>query len=380
MNIYEYQSKKIFKDYNIPIPNGNIASTPDEAYKIANNINSDKFIVKAQIYSGSRAKAGGVKIANSQLETKQIAQQLLNTTLSTVQTSGDYETINIVYIEEAINIDHELYLAVTLDRSISSLTIIASKEGGVDIEEVATISPNKILTIPLNDIYIWPFQIRKLLYEYNLNSTFSKELKFIIKSIVNIIYEKDAYMIEINPLAVSGNKLIAIDSKINFDDNAINRHDDIKILMSNDKIRDIGINYIKMKNGNIGTMVNGAGLAMATMDLIEMSGGSPANFLDVGGAATEDMIKKGFETIILNRNVSAIFVNIFGGILRCDILASGIVSAAKQINIKVPLIIRLEGTNVDQGKRILLDSDLSFYVANSLSDASQKIMSIVRKI
>jgi len=386
MHIHEYQAKQLFSKYGIPIPKGVLITTPDEVQTITNFLPEPIWVVKAQIHAGGRGKSGGIKIAKSVTEAKKIATQFLGMTLVTPQTGPNGKKIHKVWIEEGINIIQELYIAVTFDRETECLAIITSPVGGTNIEEVAEKTPEKIFTIHIQQNYfLWPFQTRNLLFSCGLQSQQIKQWVNIIQSLLFLVLKKGATLAEINPLAVTSNKdLIALDGKIIFDDSSLKKYPEIAALNDpneNDKLErqaaKLGLNYIRL-NGNVGTMVNGAGLAMATMDIIKQAGAEPANFLDIGGGANEEMITKGFEVIISDPNVKIIFINIFGGILRCDTLATGVVTAAKKINLDLPLVIRLEGTNVIEGKKILSISGLNFEIANSISEAAAQIIKLLK--
>jgi succinyl-CoA synthetase beta subunit len=381
MNVHEYQAKNLFKDYNVPVPLGGLATTVREARSVADTLPGPVWVVKAQIHAGGRGKGGGVKVVRSAAEAEAAASQILGMTLVTHQTGPQGKLVRRVWIEQGTDISQELYLAVVLDRGSECLTVMASPAGGMDIEEVAAKSPERIFTTHVvPGQLLWPFQARKLLFGCGLEPKQVLSGATLIQNLVRLAWEKEATLVEINPLALTTDgRLLALDGKINFDESALKRHNDIAALedpTETDPLErqavDLGLNYIRL-NGNVGTMVNGAGLAMATMDVIKQAGAEPANFLDVGGGASEEMVTKGFEVILSDPNVKAILINIFGGILRCDTLASGVVAAAKKVNLKVPLVVRLEGTNVDDGRRILGESGLHFEVAGSLSEAAAKI-------
>jgi succinyl-CoA synthetase beta subunit len=381
MNIHEYQAKGLLKSFGVPVPNGGLATTAAEAHSVAQGLAPGKLVVKAQIHAGGRGKGGGVKVVSSPEEAAAAAEKMLGMTLVTHQTGPAGKTVRKVWIEEATNIAGELYAAIVLDRAAERLAVMASPAGGMDIEEVAANTPEKIFTTHIDPGQsLWGFQARKLLFGCGLSAAQVNQGVGILQNLARLAWEKEATLVEINPLAVTAEgKLIALDGKINFDDSALKRHKDIAELddpFETDPLErqavDQGLNYIRL-GGTVGTMVNGAGLAMATMDVIKMAGAEPANFLDVGGGANEEMVTKGFEVILSDPNVKAILINIFGGILRCDTLASGVVAAARKLQLKVPMVVRLEGTNVEAGKAILAASGLNFEVAGSMSEAAQKI-------
>jgi succinyl-CoA synthetase beta subunit len=381
MNVHEYQAKNLFKEYHIPVPLGGLASTPQEARIVSDSLPGPVWVVKAQIHAGGRGKGGGVKVVHSSAEAEAAAAQILGMTLVTHQTGPQGKLVRKVWIEQGTDIFRELYLAVVLDRGAECLAVMASPSGGMDIEEVAAKTPERIFTahvVPGQGF--WPFQARKLLFGCGLEPKQVLSGAALIQNLVRLAWEKEATLVEINPLALTTDgSLLALDGKLNFDDSALKRHKEIAALedptetdLLERQAVDMGLNYIRL-NGNVGTMVNGAGLAMATMDVIKQAGAEPANFLDVGGGASEEMVTKGFEVILSDSNVKAILINIFGGILRCDTLASGVVAAAKKVNLQVPLVVRLEGTNVEDGRRILGESGLRFEVAGSLGEAAAKI-------
>jgi succinyl-CoA synthetase beta subunit len=384
MNIHEYQAKMLFTEYCIPVPVGGLALTPPEARKVAGSISGPLWVVKAQVHAGGRGKGGGVKVVKSVAEAMAAAGQIMGMTLVTHQTGPQGKQVHKVWIEQGTEILRELYVAVVLDRGNERLAVMASPAGGMDIEQVAAETPERIFTVQVDPgAFLWPFQARKLLFGCGLDSKLVLSGTALIQSLVRLAWEKEATLVEINPLVVTAEgRLLALDGKINFDDSALQRHPEIAALEDPDETDplerqavELGLNYIRL-NGNVGTMVNGAGLAMATMDVIKQAGAEPANFLDVGGGASEEMVTKGFEVILSDSNVKAILINIFGGILRCDILASGVVAAARKVNLRVPLVVRLEGTNVEEGRRILNESGLSFEVAGSMSEAAAKIAQV----
>jgi len=384
MNIHEYQAKQLLKQYGIAVPEGGIASSAEEASKVAETLGSGKYVIKAQVHTGGRGKAGGVKVASTSTEAAQAAKQIIGMTLVTNQTGSAGKIVRKVWVEKATDISRELYLAVVLDRAMQKYAIIASPMGGMDIEAVASSNPDRIFTtyVALGEP-LWPFQTRKLLQGCQVNEQQVIAGTGIIQNLVRLAWEKEATLVEINPLAITreGN-IIALDAKINFDDSALPRQPAVAALADPEQTDELeleaqknGLNYVRL-NGNVGTMVNGAGLAMATMDVIKMAGAEPANFLDVGGGASEERIAKGFEIVLSDKKVNAILFNVFGGILRCDVLALGIVAAAKKVKPKVPMIIRLEGTNVEEGRRILAKSGLNLEMANSMKEAAEKIAKV----
>ena len=387
MNIHEYQAKQVLSKFQVPVPRGQVAYTPSEAVAAAQGLGGKLWVVKAQIHAGGRGKAGGVKLAKSLDEVEALAKNMIGMTLVTHQTGPEGKVVKRVYVEEGTGIAQELYLSVVVDRGTSRVTFITSKEGGVEIEEVAAKHPEKILKLVIDPAAgMQPFHARKLAFGLGL----PKELHGKFDSFINKLYEAfittDASQLEINPLVVTdGGDLVALDAKFNFDENALFRHPDIYDLRDPDeedpleqKAAKFGLSYVKM-DGNIGCMVNGAGLAMATMDIIKLYGGTPANFLDVGGGANREKVGEAFKLILSDPNVEGILVNIFGGIMRCDIIAEGIITAAREVNLHVPLVVRLEGTNVELGKKMLASSGLAITPADNLGDAAEKIVQSVKR-
>jgi succinyl-CoA synthetase beta subunit len=391
MNIHEYQAKAVLSKYGVPVPRGIIASNPKEAEaaakKVLGEMGAKIAVVKAQIHAGGRGKAGGVKLAKTVEEATKYAEAILGMTLITPQTGPEGKLVHKVYIEEGSDIKHEYYLSAVVDRQTSGVTMIASTEGGMDIEEVAHKTPEKIINISIDPtIGIQDFHCRKLAFGLKLEGEQIKKMSKFIKAIYKAFVDKDCSQLEINPLIeTKQGEFLALDAKLNFDSNALYRHPDIV------ELRDITeedpleyeaskheLNYIRM-TGDIGCMVNGAGLAMATMDIIKLFGGDPANFLDVGGGATKERVKEAFKLILSDENVKGILVNIFGGIMRCDIIADGVINAAKEIGIQVPVVVRLEGTNADKGRAMLDQSGLNLVSAKDLGDAAQKIVEAVEK-
>jgi succinyl-CoA synthetase beta subunit len=382
MNLHEFQSKQLFNQYEIPVPSGLVAKSPKEAVDAAKSLGGNLWVVKAQIHSGGRGKAGGVKLAETLSEVNQFSKNMLGQRLVTSQSGSDGLPVELVYIEEGSNIDRELYLSLLVDRSSEGLIIMASEAGGMDIEAVAASAPEKILTQHVNLNYATPKEPLGLRLGLDRPSQV-EELEDILFKLVELFYKSDASLIEINPLIVTKEgHLMALDAKINIDDNALFRQKSLLKLrddsQEDDKeraARSHGLNYVSL-DGNIACMVNGAGLAMATMDLIKLHGGEPANFLDVGGGATAERVSEAFKIILANSNVEAILVNIFGGIVRCDLIAEGIITAVKEVGVSIPVTVRLEGTNVEKGRKLLKDSGLKIIAAENLTNATKKIISL----
>lgn len=387
MNIHEYQAKEVLRGFGVAVPKGGVAYTPDEAVKVAEELGGPVWVVKSQIHAGGRGKGGGVKLAKSVDEVKQLADEMIGMTLVTHQTGPEGKEVGRVYVEDGCDIARELYLGLLIDRVTSRVTIMASTEGGMEIEEVAEATPEKILKVAIDPATgMLPFHARQLAFGLGLEGKqVSAAVKFML-SMYKAFTDLDCSIVEINPLVVTGSgDVIALDAKINFDDNALYRHKDIEA-MRDESEEDPAeleaakheLNYIKL-DGSIGCMVNGAGLAMGTMDIIQLYGGSPANFLDVGGGATKERVTKAFKIILSDDNVEGILVNIFGGIMRCDIIAEGVVAAAREVSLKVPLVVRLEGTNVEQGKQIMANSGLPIISGDNLADAAAKIVKAVKE-
>ncbi len=382
MNIHEYQAKNLLKKFGAPVPNGIYGLTVKDIVQKSKSLNSEKYVLKAQIHSGGRGKAGGIKILNNLNDLAEEAKKLLGKTLITNQTGPAGKKVNTLYVEESSSIDKEFYLSCLVDRATSKIAFITSLDGGMNIEETAVKNPEKIITtkIDLND-EISESDCKKIISIFNLEYDSEEQAIGLIKSIYKLFIEKDASLIEINPLILTKeNNIICLDAKIKFDDNAIFRHPDISELrdLSEEDPIEVEANkkelaYIKL-NGNIGCMVNGAGLAMATMDIIKLYGGNPANFLDVGGGASKEKVSAAFKMILSDKNVKGILINIFGGIMRCDVLALGVVDAAKEMNINLPVVVRLAGTNYEKGKEILNNSSLKIISASDLSEAAKKII------
>ena len=386
MNIHEHQAKELLRGFGVAVPRGIAAFTVDEAVSAAKKLGSDVTVVKAQIHAGGRGKAGGVKVVTSAAEVKTEAQRILGSTLVTHQTGPAGKEVQRLYIEEGCDIATELYLSMLVDRSSSQITIIASTEGGMDIEAVAAETPERILTISIDPATgLKPHHVRSVANALKLTGTTAKQASGFLSGIYSTFTELDASLVEINPLVVtSSGDLLALDAKMSFDDNALFRQKDVlalRDLTEEDerevKASEFDLNYIKL-DGTIGCMVNGAGLAMATMDIIKLEGGEPANFLDVGGSATTERVTEAFKIILSDKNVEGILVNIFGGIMRCDVIAEGVVEAARTLGLTKPLVVRLEGTNVEKGKQIMAESGLAIISADNLGDAAKKIVAAVK--
>ena len=385
MNIHEHQAKQILKKYGAVVPNGIVAFTVDELVEKAKSLKTKKYVLKAQIHAGGRGKAGGVKILDTIEELSEAASEMLGKTLVTHQTGPEGRKVKRLYVEESSNIDKEFYLSCLVDRASSKIAFITSDQGGMDIEEVASNSPEKIITtkIEVND-EISNEDCENIIKIFNLSDTAKKEAISLIKSIYKMFLGTDASMVEVNPLILTKEeRIICLDAKVNFDSNALFRHPEIKELRdkNEENLTEIeaskhDLSYIKL-DGSIGCMVNGAGLAMATMDIIKLYGKEPANFLDVGGGASKEKVSAALKIILLDKNVKGILINIFGGIMRCDVLAQGVVDAAKEINISVPMVVRLAGTNFKEGKEILDNSGLKLISAGNLDDAAKKIVEVI---
>jgi succinyl-CoA synthetase beta subunit len=385
MNFHEYQAKQLFADYGIAVPAGRVARTPEEAVDAAKAIGGDFWVVKAQIHAGGRGKAGGVKLSKTLDEVREYAKGMLGTKMATYQTAGVELPVDSVLVTQATDIAKELYLSVLVDRSTQSVTFIASAEGGMDIEQVAHEKPEAIHTLHVNYVQgLQPYQCRDLGFAMGLNAKQVSQLTKIMLGLFKLFHEKDLALVELNPLAImTSGDLAVLDGKINSDDNATFRHAELAAMRdirqedeTEVKASQHDLNYVTM-DGNIGCMVNGAGLAMATMDVISLNGGSPANFLDVGGGATKERVTEAFKLILSSDKVKAIFVNIFGGIVRCDMIAEGIIAAVKEVDVKVPVIVRLEGTNVEAGKELLKNSGLAITPADDINDGAKKAVAAV---
>ena len=382
MNVHEYQAKDLMREANISVLNGGTAKSGDEAVEVAKKLGGNIWVVKAQIHAGGRGKGGGVKLAKSLDEVKKYGDEIMGMNLVTHQTGPEGKIVNTILIEEGCDIEHEYYVGIVLDRDTSKITMMASEEGGVEIEEVAKESPEKIIKVAIDPAVGYTSYVgRKLGFGIGLKGdTLKKAMKF-FEGLYNMYIEKDCSIAEINPLVTTKDgDVIALDAKLNFDDNALYRQQAVEAMRdeTEESAQELeagkyGLSYISL-DGNIGCLVNGAGLAMGTLDIIKIYGGEPANFLDVGGGATKETVQKAFEIILEDQNVTAILVNIFGGIMKCDIIAEGVVAAAKELSLKVPLVVRLEGTNVNLGKKILSESGLAITAADDLADAAKKVV------
>lgn len=385
MNIHEYQGKAVLRSYGVSVPNGKVAFTVEEAVEAAKELGTDVCVVKAQIHAGGRGKAGGVKVAKNLDEVRTYAESILGTTLVTHQTGPEGKEVKRLLIEEGCDIKKEYYVGLVLDRATSQVVLMASEEGGTEIEEVAEKTPEKIFKEYIDPaVGLQGFQARRIAFNINIPKELVGQAMKFMMGLYRAFIEKDCSIAEINPLVTTGDgKVMALDAKLNFDSNALYRHKDILELRDLDEedAKEIeaskyDLNYIPL-DGNIGCMVNGAGLAMATMDIIKHYHGDPANFLDVGGGATAEKVTEAFKIILSDKNVKGIFVNIFGGIMKCDVIAEGVIEATKQVGLELPLVVRLEGTNVELGKKILNESGLNIVAAESMADGAQKIVSLV---
>jgi len=385
MNLHEYQSKRLFADYGIPVPRGIPAESPNAAVKAAQELGGDLWVVKAQVHAGGRGKAGGVKLARTLNEVREYTDKMLGSTMVTHQTGPEGLPVNIVYIEDGSDIDRELYLSMLVDREVSRISFIASAAGGMDIEKVAAETPEKIFSVAIApDAGLQDYQARQLAFGLELDKKQMRQFGGLIKRLYQLYLDTDASLIEVNPLITTkAGDIVALDGKINIDGSALFRQPKIAELRDKSqedeverKAAEHDLNYVSL-DGNIACMVNGAGLAMATMDLIKLHGGEPANFLDVGGGATAERVAAAFKLILTNDSVEAILVNIFGGIVRCDLIAEGIISAVKEVGVKVPVVVRLEGTNVDKGRELLANSGLDIIAADDLTDAAKKVVAAV---
>ena len=382
MNIHEYQAKQVLGKFGVPVPNGKVAYTPDEAVKVAGELETGVYVVKAQIHAGGRGKGGGVKVVKTKDEVRAEAERMLGMTLVTHQTGPEGKLVRKVYVEEGTAIARELYLSIVVDRASSRISFIASTEGGMDIEEVAAETPEKIISLSVDPAAgISGHHGRRIAYALGLKGDQVKQGVKLIQALYTAFVETDASLVEINPLVVTeAGNLVCLDAKVGFDENALFRHPDLAELRDPDEedpaereAKKHDLAYIKL-DGAIGCMVNGAGLAMATMDIIKLYGGEPANFLDVGGGASKEKVTEAFKIILSDPNVEAILVNIFGGIMRCDVIAEGVVAAAREVSLSVPLVVRLAGTNVELGKKILEESGLPIVSADDLNDAAEKVV------
>ncbi|MBU2489061.1 MAG: ADP-forming succinate--CoA ligase subunit beta [Proteobacteria bacterium] len=385
MKIHEYQAKELFARYGVPVPRGEPAFSLAEAKAAAVRLDTLPVVVKAQIHAGGRGKGGGVKLARSLEEAEKFAGEILGMTLVTHQTGPEGRLVKKLLVEEGLPIARELYLSIVPDRATARVVIMASVEGGMDIEEVAAKTPEKIIKVSVDPLLgIQPYHGRQAAYGLDLPPAAIRPFTAMVNKLYKLFTDLDASLVEINPLVITtDDRVIALDAKVNFDDSALYRHKDLLELRDLDEedpleveASQFNLNYIKM-DGNVGNMVNGAGLAMATMDIIKQAGAEPANFLDVGGGASAEMVENGFRIILSDKNVKGILINIFGGILRCDVLASGVVEAAKKVGLSVPVVVRMEGTNVDQGRKILAESGLNLTSAKDLADAAEKVAKMV---
>jgi succinyl-CoA synthetase beta subunit len=385
MKIHEYQGKELFRTYNIPVPNGIVATTPEEAREAATRLGTHVVVVKAQIHAGGRGKGGGIKIAKSPDEAAQKAAELLGKPLVTPQTGPEGRIVHKVLVEQGLDIAKEYYLGIVLDRQASMPVIMASAEGGMDIETLAKERPEALIRFHVRDREIQPYQARRFAYGIGVPTASIPKAMSFLTQLFKLFIEKDASLAEINPLLLTKQgDILALDAKINFDDSALFKHPEIAALRDTDEedpleveASKFGLNYVKLE-GNVGCMVNGAGLAMATMDIIKLAGGQPANFLDVGGGAKKDQIVNAFRILTSDPDVKAVLINIFGGILRCDVLAQGVVDAASELHLTLPVVVRMEGTNVEKGREILRTSGLKFSVADSMKDAAEKVVALAK--
>jgi succinyl-CoA synthetase beta subunit len=386
VNVHEYQAKTLFKSFGVAVPEGVVATTPAEAAQAARTLGSPIVVVKAQVHAGGRGKAGGVKLAKSAAEAKQVASEILGMTLVSHQTGPEGKLVRKVYVEAGCDIARELYLALLLDRAAEKFAVIASTEGGMDIEEVAAKTPEKLLTVHIDpNGGLHPFHVRKVAQALKLTGKAAENLEAFLGGLYRLFVEKDASLVEINPLVVTkAGDLLALDGKLNFDDNALYRHSDIRELRDPDEedpreraAKEIDLAYVGLE-GDIGCMVNGAGLAMATLDMIALCGGRPANFLDAGGGADKEKVKEAFKLILRDEKVKAILVNIFGGIVRCDLIAEGVVAAAQDLGVGVPLVVRLQGNNAAEGRAILSGSGLDITPAETLREAGERVVAAAR--
>lgn len=389
MKIHEYQAKELFRKYNIPVPEGQVAFNPDEAVQVAQILKTkdNRYVVKAQIHAGGRGKGGGVKVVDSMDGVREAAKQIIGMQLVTHQTGPEGKKVKSVLVEEASSIARELYISIVLDRATSRPIIMASQDGGMDIEEVAEKTPERIIKEAIHPaIGLQPYQARKIAYALNIPQEGMKDALKLISNLYKMFIEADCAMVEINPLVVTtDNRVFALDAKVDFDSNALFRHPDIVSYRDLDEEDPLeveasryNLNYIKLE-GNVGCLVNGAGLAMATMDIIKQYGAAPANFLDVGGSATDEALENAFRILLSDETVEVVFINIFGGILRCDKLAEGVVKAARKLEMRLPLVIRMKGTNVEEGKRILAESGIKYAAEDTLEAAASKVASFLKQ-
>ncbi len=385
MNLHEYQAKQLLAKYGLPVPSGDVAATAQEAVSITANLSTNRWVVKAQVHAGGRGKSGGVKLVETKAELEAAAKGMLGKRLVTYQTDADGQPVNQVLVEETCDIDRELYLGAVIDRATQRVVVMASTEGGVEIEKVADETPEKIFKIVVDPMLgVLPFQCRELAFKLNLSGNQIKQFTKLLTGLFKMFVERDFCLLEVNPLVVTKQgDLLCLDAKITIDDNAMYRQPELKTMRDTtqedervNRAQDWDLNYIPLE-GNIGCMVNGAGLAMATMDVIKLHGGEPANFLDVGGGATKERVAEAFKIILSDESVKGILVNIFGGIVRCDLIAEGIIGAVSEVDIKVPVVVRLQGNNAELGATTLANSGLNLISANSLTDAAQKIVAAV---
>ncbi|MDQ1523882.1 MAG: succinyl-CoA synthetase beta subunit [Pyrinomonadaceae bacterium] len=387
MKIHEYQGKELLRKFGVPVPRGIVAHTPEEAFNAAKELGTDVVVVKAQIHAGGRGKGGGVKLAKSPEEARDLASQILGMQLVTHQTSPEGQEVRVLLVEEGLPIDKEFYLGIVLDRASGRPVFMASSAGGMDIEEVAAHTPEKILKEAIDPaVGFRPYQARALAFGLGLPAELVNQAATFMQTLYTAYEQMDASLLEINPFLLTKDKrLIALDAKVNFDDNAMFRHKDFAALRDLNEEEPLEIeaskfdlNYIKL-DGNIACMVNGAGLAMATMDIIKLAGGEPANFLDVGGGASQERVEAAFKILLADENVEAVLINIFGGIVRCDMVARGVVGAAKNLGLSLPVVVRLEGTNVEEGQRVIRESGLNFVVAKGMQDAAEKVVAAAKQ-
>jgi succinyl-CoA synthetase beta subunit len=384
MKIHEYQGKELLRKFGVPVPRGLVARSPEEAYHAAKELGTDVVVVKAQIHAGGRGKGGGVKLAKSADEAREIARRMLGMKLVTHQTGPEGREVRVLLVEEGLPIDKEFYLGIVLDRTTGRPVFMASAAGGMDIEEVAAHTPEQIFKETIDPaVGFRPFQARKLAFKLGLPAELVNQAAKFMQALYAANEQMDASLMEINPFLLTKDKrLIALDAKVNFDDNALYRHKefmDLRDLNEEEPLEieasKFDLNYIKL-DGNIACMVNGAGLAMATMDIIKLAGGEPANFLDVGGGASQERVEAAFRILLADENVRAVLINIFGGIVRCDMVANGVVGAAKNLKVSVPVVVRLEGTNVEEGQRVIKESGMNFTVASGMKDAAEKVVAL----
>lgn len=388
MNLHEYQAKRLLAQFGLPVSKGEVATTAKEAFKIAEKMHTGAYVVKAQVHAGGRGKAGGVKLVKTKEEVEEVAKNLLGKNLVTYQTTKDGQPVHQVLIEEPSDIAKELYLGAVIDRSKQRIVFMASTEGGVEIEKVAEETPEKILTITVDPMVgVMPYQGREMAYQLGLNDDMVKQFVKILSGLGELFQKCDLSLLEINPLVITkSDKLLCLDAKINIDDNALYRQPELREMRDatqeddrENRAREWELNYIAL-DGDIGCMVNGAGLAMATMDMIKLHGGNPANFLDVGGGATKERVTEAFKIILSDKNVKAILINIFGGIVRCDLIAEGIIGAVQNVGSELPVVVRLEGNNAERGAEMLKESGLNIIAAESFTDAAKKVVQAAAKI